>query len=299
MPQCNNCHKEYAYVGALDKHKSICISTNGHTVLPLTNGLLHSSISFKPVFSIFGKHILTTLTNLYPSNVLLIGPTGFGKSILVRAVAQTIGIDFTALNAHPGMDIAMLVGMWCPRSHNGGIAIEWKDGLLTAALRNPHAFLFEEFTRAPSEAMSRLFGLLDTSNRYWSIPEAGNPNVAIDPGFWFLATANPISVGYQSTRLDKALENRFTAIITINEPIADEYILLQQMSIPIIQINILLKFVADCRRNPNTYLNTRDVVTLGSLVVRGFSLMEAVSIGIAPKYLDHELGIIEVMKSLV
>ena len=87
-------------------------------------------------------------------NTLLIGESGYGKSVVVREVARRLGRTYSSLNAHPGMDIGLLVGQMFPRPlEQGGITLEWSHGTLTQAIINGSIFFFEELTRAPQEAV--------------------------------------------------------------------------------------------------------------------------------------------------
>ena len=156
-------------------------------------------------------------------HVLLIGPSGNGKSAAAREVSRRMARAYLSINAHPGMDTGLLIGQMLPRAlPSGGITLEWMDGILTQAVRMGRTFFFEEITRAPQESVSRLFGLLDKGFSYYNLPEKGDEDIAIHPDFWMIGTANPAGQGYQTSRLDAALESRFGAIFEINEPLADE-----------------------------------------------------------------------------
>ena len=71
-----------------------------------------------------------------------------------------------------------------------GSQIGWQDGIITDSVRMGKLVLAEELTRAPQEAVSRLYGLLDTSHRSWSVPEGGF-DVPVHENFCMIATANP------------------------------------------------------------------------------------------------------------
>jgi MoxR-like ATPase len=224
-------------------------------------------------------------------NTLLIGESGFGKSVVAREVARRMGRTYSSLNAHPGMDVSLLIGQMFPRPMpQGGITLEWQHGTLTEAVISGAIFFFEELTRAPQEAISRLFGLLDQGFSYYNIPEAGIDDVPINPNFWFVGTANPAGRGYQTSRLDPALESRFGAIFEINEPLADEGAIVNNI-LPEDKFGItgprLQRFVFDTRRNDNGLVdagvNTRDLVSAAQLIARGFTPDAAVERAICSK----------------
>ena len=243
---------------------------------------------FKPVFSKKGLSLIQDLKKIYPHPVLLVGDTGWGKSVLVRVVAKELGLEFNTLNAHPGMDMGMIVGMWRPYPNGGGISLKWQDGLLTDAIRVGKAFMFEELSRAPQDAVSRLYGILDNGFRSWSCPESGE-TVEVSERFWFLATANPSGQGYYTSKLDKALQSRFAATFEINEPIADEMEIIRRKCPS--KAEILMKATLDWRRS--FQVPTRDIVLAAELLAKGFSLKRAAELAIACKLPKDKRGAIE------
>jgi len=243
---------------------------------------------FKPVFSKKGLSLIQDLKKIYPHPVLLVGDTGWGKSVLVRVVAKELGLEFNTLNAHPGMDMGMIVGMWRPYPNGGGISLKWQDGLLTDAIRVGKAFMFEELSRAPQDAVSRLYGILDNGFRSWSCPESGE-SVEVSERFWFLATANPSGQGYYTSKLDMALQSRFAATFEINEPIADEMEIIRRKCPS--KAEILMKATLDWRRS--FQVPTRDIVLAAELLAKGFSLKRAAELSIACKLPKDKRGAIE------
>ena len=244
----------------------------------------------------FGESITQEIVMLAPMPVLLLGGTGWGKSVLAREVSRRLQQEYLSINAYPGMDIGLLVGMWRPTSDSNGISVVWEDGSLTRAVKQGAIFLLEEITRAPQEMVSRLFGLLDTSFRYWSIPEAGIPDVPVHPKFAMVATANPSGLGYASQKLDKAMQRRFAAIFEIDAPIADEMKILESR-LPTQMVSRVYNFMQDARKDAATNLNTGDIVHLANLIHRGFSPIRAVSLAIVPKYPDSGPGLKLVAKA--
>ncbi len=239
--------------------------------------------SFTPVFSPYGKALIEEIKKLHPYPVLLLGDTGWGKSVIVREIAKQLALKFIPINGHPTMDMSMLVGLWRPVQTPNGITVEWEDGLLTTAIRNGDVFLFEELTRASGEAVSRLFGVLDSSDRFLSLPEAGQINVPIHSNFWCLATGNQAKSGYSVSKLDKALESRFEAIYTINQPLADEEVILAKY--PSIDASRFMNFVTDLRKSKdNVQFPTRDFVKVLRKVSKGFTLERALEIELHSKY---------------
>jgi MoxR-like ATPase len=242
-----------------------------------------------------GERIANQIASLYPEPVLILGPAGTGKSLLIRHIAKLVGVDFVAVNAHQGMDISQLVGLWRPVQTEDGIVIEWQDGSLTRSIKTGGLFLFEEITRARLELLSRLFGLLDTDGRYWPLPEAGIDGVEVHQDFWFVATGNPPGAGYHTASLDTALQDRFQAIYTIDKPLAPEREVLASICGEIVAGG-MDRFASDARRNKDTYVSTRNLVQAARLVQRGIGPVESVSLAISPKFKGHEGGLNEIAR---
>jgi len=243
-------------------------------------------------FNSFGKNIMRELRRCYPEPVLLLGSTGWGKSVICREVSRVMGKDYISINAHPGMDMGLLVGMWRPQSRDGsGIEVVWEDGLLTKAIRNGAVFFFEELTRAPQEAVSRLHGVLDSANRYWSLPEAGEDNVPVHKDFWFIATANPPRAGYGAQRIEKALQSRFIAQFEIDEPMAEELAVVQSILDDETLALKLMRVMEDARRHGDTQVPTRDLVQWAVMVKKGFAVDRAFELAVTPKFPEKKDGL--------
>ena len=249
--------------------------------------------SFVPVFSEYGKSLILEIKKLFPYPVLLLGDTGWGKSVIAREIAKQLDLKFIPINGHPTMDMSMLVGLWRPVQTPNGITVEWQDGLLTTAIREGNMFLFEELTRASGEAVSRLFGVLDSSDRFLSLPEAGQINVPIHENFWCLATGNQAKSGYSASKLDKALESRFEAIYTIEQPLADESAILKNHP-AIVDIDRFMHFVTDLRKSKdNVQFPTRELVRVARLTDKKIPLERALEMTLRSKYANNWEGIKE------
>lgn len=243
-----------------------------------------------------GNEIMEEVVKLAPRPVLFAGKTGYGKSYLIRAVCEQLQRHFEAVNAYPGMDISMWVGMWRPTSNDqGGVGLVWEDGVLTRSIRNGDVFFLEELSRAPQDATARVFGLMDTSFRFWSLPEAGMGNVPVHDDFWLIATANPTSNDYYTYNLDRALQSRFAAVYNIDGPICDEQAVIEEMVDKDVAKR-LMRVVTDTRKDPAAAVNTRDLVLCAELISKGFDPLTAVARAVAPKYGEKGAGIINLMK---
>ena len=190
----------------------------------------------------------------------------------------------------------MWVGMWRPHSDDrGGVSLVWEDGVLTRSIRNGDVFFLEELSRAPQDATARIFGLMDTSFRFWGLPEAGVGDVPVNDDFWLIATANPSSSDYYTYNLDRALQSRFTAVYNIDGPMCDEEAVISEV-IDKATAKRLMRVVLDTRKDPAAAINTRDLMLCAELIAKGFDPVTAVARAVAPKYGERGGGIINLVK---
>tara|TARA_R100000458_G_C8246723_1_gene224520 strand:+ start:224 stop:1135 length:912 start_codon:yes stop_codon:yes gene_type:complete len=284
LTQCPRCTETFdSRAEAIDHLKKVHIKIES-----VKNATVQTTKPLRAYFSEYGKEIFEDCKIIYHAErkpLLMTGKTGVGKSLLSRALAAELGMKYDASNAHPEMDISLWVGQWTPENDEG-IIIRWIDGVLTRMIQSGGMFLLEEFTRAPQEAMSRLFGLMDDGFRYWSLPEAGGIEIDVHENFWLVGTANPTGGGYYTAKIDDAAKRRF-AIIDIDRPLADEVRMLEDIfEEGDFWVGKLMKFATELREGVNheCYLNTADLRTMAVLISHGMSAVKAVKYGVAPKY---------------
>ena len=116
-----------------------------------------------------------------------------------------------------------------------------------------------------------MLGILDSADRYWSLPEAGVPSVPVSDDFWFLASANPVAGDYATVTLDPALVRRFSLIVTIEQPVADEIKLLNHIAAKSIHnpagfAERLVAWAGDLRNDKSTKINTGDLVRVARAI---------------------------------
>ena len=229
-----------------------------------------------------GLTLLDAILCMKGRPVLLQGPTGMGKSTLARELARAVKLEYLALNAHPGTDMGFLAGFWRPTQlEGGGIGLVWQNGVVTEAVEKGCILLFEELSRAPQEAVSRLFGLLDDGFRYWPLPERGD-DMAIHEDFWLIATSNPPREGYRTAEIDKALFSRFAGVFDLTKPIVDERRILLEL-IDDEGADAIQKLAQALRKSENTYVPTRDLVLLARAINGNLTPKDAIKYSLLPK----------------
>lgn len=138
-------------------------------------------------------------------HVLLEGPPGTGKSTLLRAVAQGLGIGFEFVEGNAELTPARLVGHFDPARvlNEGYDPSVFVDGPLVSALRDGSLLYVEEINRIPEETLNVLITVM--SEGELNVPRLGR--IAAAPGFRLVAAMNPFdAVG--TARISGAVYDR-------------------------------------------------------------------------------------------
>lgn len=151
-------------------------------------------------------------------HILLEGPPGTGKSTLLRAVAEELGVGFVFVEGNAELTPARLVGSFDPARvlAEGYDPSVFVDGPLVTALREGSLLYVEEINRIPEETLNVLVTVM--SERELHVPRLGR--VAASPGFSLVAAMNPFdAVG--TARISSAIYDR-TCRLAVDYQSADD-----------------------------------------------------------------------------
>ena len=147
-------------------------------------------------------------------NILIVGPTGTGKTHLVRYVSQILKLPMLEVSFTLGTDVTDIIGRYELKSGK----TEWMYGPLPQAMLYGTIFYADEINMSRPDVVSRLHPCLD-SRRAIVVSEHEEEIIKGHHRFRFIGAMNPVELGYAGTRpLSPALKRRFEQIMYIDYP---------------------------------------------------------------------------------
>ncbi|WP_205698822.1 AAA family ATPase [Conexibacter sp. SYSU D00693] len=152
-----------------------------------------------------GELDLLTVAAEQGAPVLLLGPTGCGKTVLVEALARDLGRELVTVTCHDDLTTADLVGRHLIR---GGDVV-WQDGPLTTAMRDGAVCYLDEVIEARADTLAVLHSVAD--HRRTLYVDRLDAEVVAHPDFLLAASYNPRGPG-AAKELKTALRQRFVTV---------------------------------------------------------------------------------------
>jgi len=143
-----------------------------------------------------------------PTNVLVVGPSGYGKTSLAQAAAAVHGLKYLRMNCAQVRDPEEWFGY---REARNGSTEFVKSRLIEVVQRGDAVVCLDEFNRVEPWLSNTLYPLLDHDRA----TVIHNEQIKVGPNTTFFATVN---LGYQyvgAFTLDAAIVNRMDATIKV------------------------------------------------------------------------------------
>ena len=142
--------------------------------------------------------------------ILLEGSPGVGKTSLVTALAQAVGMPLTRINLSEQTDIMDLFGSDVPIENEGVASFTWRDAPFLRAMQRGEWVLLDEMNLASQSVLEGLNACLDHRGEVF-VPGL-DQSFSRHPGFAVFAAQNPHHHGGGRKGLPASFVNRFTLV---------------------------------------------------------------------------------------
>lgn len=218
--------------------------------------------------------------------VLLMGPSGTGKTELMRHIAAQMGLELVRFNMNVRTEPEDLEGRWVPTDEVGKFV--FKDGPLVEAMIEGKMLLVDEVNASKASVMMMFHAILEHGHEYRVSGDKGNRVITPHQNFRIAFTANPASYAGTSEFNPAFLSRCIVFNFEYPKPSTESSILSEVYPNLDKELRQLLcKFAENSRKhlkqNPETQVtvNTRDLLKAARLVNNlGFTPRHAVELSI-------------------
>ncbi|KAI4205523.1 MAG: hypothetical protein LQ350_000302 [Teloschistes chrysophthalmus] len=174
-----------------------------------------AAASFDPQYSLraptTGRNAMKITRALQsPRPILLEGNPGVGKTTLVTALAQAIGMPLTRINLSDQTDLMDLFGSDVPIEDGNVGQFEWRDAPFLRAMQTGEWVLLDEMNLASQSILEGLNACFDHRGQVY-IPEL-DQTFNRHPDFVVFAAQNPHHQGSGRKGLPSSFVNRFSVV---------------------------------------------------------------------------------------
>ena len=152
--------------------------------------------------------------------VMVQGYHGTGKSTHIEQIAARLNWPCVRINLDSHVSRIDLIGKDQIRLEDGKQVTAWQDGLLTWALQNPCALIFDEYDAGRPDVMFVIQRVLEGEGKLTLLDQ--NKVITPHPAFRLFATANTVGLGdatglYHGThQLNQGQMDRWNIVATLN-----------------------------------------------------------------------------------
>lgn len=194
--------------------------------------------------------------------IMLLGKSGSGKTFLINELSKYIGCHDSIVKIHLGeqTDAKLLIGTYTSGEKPG--TFEWRDGVLTTAVKEGRWVLIEDIDKAPTEVLSILLSLLE--KRELTIPSRGE-TINAGNGFQLISTVTLTEDMIKKNNTSDPTTNNFSLnmigmriwkTVYLDEPTEEDLTLILTKRYPAL-IQLIPKLIHCYKTVKSIYLNPR------------------------------------------